>query len=29
VKATYQYNTRNGGRVHQVHLGAAQIVFWF
>jgi hypothetical protein len=29
VKATYQYNTRNGGRVEQLHLGAAQIVFWF
>ncbi len=29
VKATYQYNTRSGGRVQQLHLGAAQIVFWF
>ena len=29
LKLEYQHNTRDGGRVHRLDLGAAQIVFWF
>ena len=29
VKVEYQHNARSGGRVQQLHLGAAQLVFWF
>lgn len=29
IKASYQINTRDGGRVTRADLGAAQIVFWF
>ena len=29
LKAEYQFNTRDGGRVHRLDLGAAQVVFWF
>jgi hypothetical protein len=29
VKLEYQRNTRDGGRIQRINLGAAQIVFWF
>jgi hypothetical protein len=29
LKAEFQVNARDGGRVHHEHLGAAQLVFWF
>ena len=29
LKVTYQHNTRDGGRVPRLNLGAAQVVFWF
>jgi hypothetical protein len=29
LKLEYQYNTREGGRVQRLNLGAAQLVFWF
>ena len=29
LKAEFQLNARDGGRVHREHLGAAQLVFWF
>jgi len=29
LKLSYQYNTRDGGRLHTVNLGAAQLLFWF
>jgi len=29
VKVAYQHNSRDGGRIRQSNLGAAQLVFWF
>ena len=29
LKLSYQHNTRDGGRVPVLSLGAAQLVFWF
>jgi len=29
LKLSYQYNTRGGGRIHTLNLGAAQLLFWF
>jgi hypothetical protein len=29
LKAVYQHNERDGGRVKSSHLGAAQILYWF
>jgi len=29
LKLSYQYNSRDGGRVHTLNLAAAQLVFWF
>jgi hypothetical protein len=29
LKLSYQYNSRDGGRIHTLNLAAAQLVFWF
>ena len=29
LKLSYQYNTRDGGRVETLNLAAAQLLFWF
>ena len=29
LKLSFQHNTRDGGRVHTLNLGAAQLLFWF
>jgi hypothetical protein len=29
LKASYQYNRRDGGMVAVAHLAAAQVVLWF
>ena len=29
LKLAYQYNTRDGGRIHVLNLVAAQLLFWF
>jgi hypothetical protein len=29
LKLSYQYNSRDGGRIHTLNLAAAQLLFWF